>query len=436
MTIKVSGASRNIGFSGDNLNVSGLSEGRYLIETWYDQTGNNWHITAGSSRVPMLYVRPGHMPCVLFMENDFMNLPGGLTVDRANSAVFHAARYTWQNRAVDCINWGTSSTSALRFGSFIDGGRTPAMQVVAGGVTFYPSTTQYLSTCTPCLTAYNVRSSSLKIRRDGYVQTVGSVSAGTFSGGRIGASGNPTSYGRQDMFGMVIYGSGLTDADERTIATAMTSIFSLNSWSPSRYIMMAGDSKTQGDAAVNNLNLPRRLHDQYGNDRRVWIRNFGNNGSDIGSRYATFWFRYGAPYNYVEPDAPQNVVVCWLGINDVAFNRTAAQILADYTSFFNVPSTQGSSLTAQGWDGRVIATIMPARNLSTAQNAVRTAVNVAIPALPGINRVWDVNALCNAGGVLSGFTTDTSLAADGLHESEKAYGLEAPSLKAAIDASV
>jgi len=435
LRITVSGADRDIGFSSTSLDTSGLSDGLYPVKIWYDQSGNGQHVRAANASIPNLYIRSRHAPCLVFLDHDYLNLPSSLRVDRANSAVFHAARYTWQNKAVDCISWGTADTSSMRFGSFIDGGRTPGVQIISGGTTRFPSSTKFLTTCTPCLTAYNSAPGSLTLRRDGYTDVVNSVAPAILAGGRVGASGSLTSYGRQDMFALVIYASALSSSDELSVASAMKSAHRLNNWTASKHILMVGDSKTQGDAAVHNLNLARDLHDQYGNDPGIWIRNMGNNGSDIGSRYATFWFTYGKPYNFVEPDASQNIVVCWLGINDVALGQTSSQILNNYTNFFNVPGDKGKPLSVQGWKGTVLSTIMPSRPLTAAQDAIRRTVNDSIKSVAGVSAIWDVNALTKAGGVLAGFTTDSGLSQDGIHESEKAYELEAPSLKAAVDAS-
>ena len=434
--VSVSGVSTDIGFSGDLVNVSGLTDGLYAVGILYDQSGNDRHATAASSNFPSLYIRTGYAPCLVFLESDYLQLPAALQVDRGNSAVFHAARYAWQNKAVDCINWGTADTTSMRFGSFLDGGHTPAVQVVAAGTTHYPSSTTLLTTCTPCLAAYNSSSSGLLLRRDGFTQNVSGVASASLAGGRIGASGSNTSYGRQDFFSLIVYGSALTAADEATVATAMQSIHGLNCWTASRHIFMVGDSKTEGDAATHNLNLPRDLHDLYSDDPGVWIRNMGINGSEISTRYATFWFTYGAPYNFVEPGAAKNVVVCWLGINDVALGVSESAILGDYNSFFNVPSGKGTPLSTQGWNGTVLATVMPDRTLTSAQDAIRVALDAVIPTVSGVSAIWDVNALCNLGGPLANFTTDTGLSADGIHESEKAYALEAPSLKAAVEASI
>ncbi|CAL4869839.1 hypothetical protein MMA231_04131 (plasmid) [Asticcacaulis sp. MM231] len=436
LDILVSGAKRSVGFSGNGLDTSGIGNGLYPIQTWYDQSGRGRHLTPGTASVPKLLIRTGALPCIIFLENDFLNLPSALSADRANSAVFHAARYTWQSRAVDVINWGTGTTSAMRFGSFVDGGHTPSMQVISGGMTSFPSSTRFLSTCTPCLTAYNSRAGSLTIRRDGYVESLNALSPLLLSGGRIGASGNATSYGRQDMFALVIYASGLTTSEELSVAQAIKAIYNLNSWKPDKHIVILGDSKTQGDAAASNLNITRVLHDLYGKSPDVWIRNMGMNGSDIASRYATFWFTYGRPYNYVEPDCNKNAFVCWLGVNDVSLGQTADQILANYVKLFNVPSDKGTSVTTQGWKGRVLSTIMPARPQNAAKDSVRRAVNAAIKTVANVNAIWDVSSLCDTGGVLAGFTTDVTLSQDGTHESEKAYALEGPSLKAAIDASL
>ena len=434
--VTVAGAGVDVGFSGDALNASGLSDGLYPVSTLYDQSGNGRHATAASANYPNLYIRSNYAPCLVFLESDYLQLPAALAVDRANSAVFHAARYAWQNKAVDCINWGTADTSSMRFGSFIDGGHTPGVQVIAAGATHYPSSTTLLTTCTPCLAAYNSSSSALLLRRDGYTQSVSAVSPSLLAGGRIGASGSGTSYGRQDMFSLVVYGASLSASDEAAVAAAVQSMHNLNSWQASKHIFMVGDSKTEGDAATHNLNLPRDLHDLYGNDPAIWIRNMGINGSEISTRYATFWFTYGAPYNFVEPNVAKNIVVCWLGINDIALGVSETDILADYNNFFTVPSGKGVALSTQGWNGTVLATVMPDRTLTSAQDTVRVALNAAIPSVGGVKAIWDVNALCNAGGPLVNYTTDQTLSLDGIHESEKAYALEAPSLKVAIEKSI
>ncbi|CAL4868206.1 hypothetical protein MMA231_02481 [Asticcacaulis sp. MM231] len=445
--IKIGGVDTNLGFVGQNLDTSLLTSGTlYAIVQWYDQSGNGNHKTApGSINQPYLYWETGSLPVVQLAEYGYFSLPA-LTTDPANTCIVQAAAYYWQGRPVDTINCGTANQTDFRVGCAI-GGASLAMQMIVSNTAKNPpndglNNTKLMTTCTPCIVGVNNNGSGSTVRRDGYTYGLTANTSTTLTGGRTGWSGSGTSYGRMDFYGMVKYTAALSSGDELLVAAYMRDLYLTNSWTPSKAITVCGDSKTQSDAAAANKSLTKCLHNEYGRDRSVIVRNIGLNGTAIQFRYATFRFYYGSGGGlYVEQGA-KNILVNWLGTNDVVANRTLENITTDTNNFWHPESSgNGSSLATQGFYGSVQVNIMPRKDMSAPQIAVRDSVNAAMAAntiagISGHHANCDFYNLTTSGQPLVGFaeSNPNSLSGDGIHESAVAYVIEAPYLKAAIEA--
>jgi lysophospholipase L1-like esterase len=261
--------------------------------------------------------------------------------------------------------------------------------------------------------------------RDGWSQTDTALPAGALTGGRLLGSHLAYVYGRADMMGFVLAPGALSESESLGVKSALRSLYDTQSETPTRHVFIQGDSITEGVGAENNITLGRALTDQI-NDRKTMVRTFGKSGDRMQDSYATFLFASAG--SFLEPGA-RNVLVTWLGTNDLATGRTLGQIQADIRNY-----VRGAS--AQGWTKRIYATALPRADLTPERESVRQALNAWIRGnSEGLfDTVWDADALSRAGGVLAGFAVDKALSPDHLHPSEAAYERMAPSLKAVIDA--
>jgi len=431
----------DLGFTGDDLDVSGLAEGSYEVQKWYDQSGNGQHLKGGTSQRPRLYIRTGHRPCVIFADNQFLDIPGAIKVNRGNMAAFIAARFIWQSETpTHNVHLGAPGAAVLKVGTWLDRTRAETLHLVTESATVMPSKPSLLPTCTPCLVGINSSGSGLTLRRDVATETLAALSSQTLAGGQVGnqAPMAPATT-RQDVFGFVVYNTALSGAVELAAAEVMTQKLNLNSWTPTHNILVIGASTVKALGSVNNIGLTRVIHDNFGNSPNIWIRNIvahdgvtADNGT-IQAVYKRYW-NQTSPYLNVEPAATHNILYCWLGGNDIRWlNQTPAQVEDHLNQFFNIPAGNGPSLSAQGWTGTVWSTVLPRVPLVPAFDTGRKQLNADMIKMAGITAICDGDAQTAAGGALQGFPSDTSLSYDGTHLTEKGYMLIGPTVKAAID---
>ena len=431
----------DLNFNGDDLDVSALTDGSYEVQKWYDQSGNGQHLKGGTSQRPRLFVRTGHRPCVIFADNQFLDIPAAVKINRGNMAAFFAARFIWQSETpTRNFHVGDIATAVLKVGTWLDRTKPETLHLVTESATVMPSSPSLLPTCTPCLLGINSGGSGLPLRRDVATETLSALPSLTLAGGQVGNQ-SPTApeTTRQDVFGFVLYNTALSNAVELGAAEVLTQKLNLNSWTPTHNILVIGASTVKALGSVNNIGLTRVIHDNFGNSPNIWIRNIvshdgvsADNGTIL-AVYKRYW-NQTAPYLNVEPAATHNILYCWLGGNDIRWLKdTPAHVESLLDQFFNIPPGNGPGLAAQGWTGTVWSTVLPRVPLVAAFDTGRRQLNADMKTMAGITTICDGDAQTVTGGALQGFPSDSTLSYDGTHLTEKAYILLGPTVKASID---
>jgi lysophospholipase L1-like esterase len=426
--VRSDSTSMDIGFVGQNLDTAtanSFAAGSLLtISKVYDQSGNGNNLTQTTAslqpKLIMTAVSTPAPPVVLVRQSEYFNIPSTLTANRQNYSSFMAARFPTNLRPTPVFDMGNGTT--FDFGWFTTYDNYLQQGLTDSG-TETNGTARTLPSASPCIVGVVSSSSGITYHRDAFTVTAAAVTSEVMSnGGKLMACHTPYVDGRCDMFSWVFYPAALSGTDSTAVKAALQTLHSTNANTLTSHIWIQGDSITEGVGATYNITIARVLSDAIGDPSKM-VRCFGKSGDEMVYDYAT-WSGLGS--NYLEPGA-SNILVVWLGTNDIALGRTAAQLWSDYANYI-------SYAHAAGWTKIVGVTALPRGDLTPAEETERQSFNAMVRANSAgyFNAIWDADALTASGQPLNGYVTNTALSPDHLHPSEAAYQLMAPSLKSAV----
>ena len=424
------GASMDIGFVGQVLDTTTATNfagsGTLTVSEVYDQTGNGNNLTQPTvSLQPELFMTAGSAPVILVRQSQYLDIPSTLFANRQNFSSFMAARFPTNLRATPIFDFNNGTTFDFGwfsvFSNFLQEGLTGTSTETMGAA-------RTLTSASPCIAGVVSNASGLTFHRDNFTATAAPVTSEMMSnGGQLMATHLPATdyiYGRCDMFSWVFYPAALSTADSTAVKAALRTLHNTNANTLTAHIFIQGDSITEGVGAPNNITIARALTDAIGDSSKM-VRCFGKSGDEM--EYDDYtWANLGSAY--LEPGA-SNILVVWLGINDLNLGQTAAQLWANFGTYIGYAR-------AAGWTKIVGVTLLPdgTSGWTAAQETQRQSFNAMVRANSSgyFDAIWDTDALTAAGQPLYGYTTNTNLSPDHLHPSEKGYLLLAPSLKAAV----
>ncbi len=427
------GAEQELGFQGQALDIGAANAfagaSRLRVVRLYAQDDSRLDISAAPSTAPWLYLGANGSPVILFRQNETMTMPSLPQVDRRAFSMWVAARFATQLRPTPVLDLGNQvDTHDLGVYQVFD---AYVHQILTDAATKTSATsTRTLAASTPTVWGFVSSPSSLTFHRDAFTESAAALASKTLTqGGKLFGSHLPFVTARTDLMSLVVAAGASSAADALAVKQTLRMLHHTHAEALARQVFIQGDSLTEGVGADHNITLGRALGDLY-NSSAVMVRSFGKSGDQMQYAYPTFWFQPAG--TFLEPGA-KNVLVTWLGTNDIAMGRTLEQLKHDIRNY--VRGGGAGAAAANGWTRRVYATALPRTDFDAAKEATRLALNQWIRANgEGLfDAVWDADALTAAGGALQGFASDPTLAPDGLHPSERAYRLMAPSLKALVD---
>ncbi|MEI8339903.1 MAG: GDSL-type esterase/lipase family protein [Verrucomicrobiota bacterium] len=420
-------ASLDIGFLGQTLDTTAATNfaggGTLTVSKVYDQSGNGNHLTQTTAAFrPKLFMTAGSAPVIMVRQSEYLNIPATLSANRQNFSSFMAARFPTNLRPTPVFDLGNGTTYDFGWFTTYD---NYLQQGVTNADTKSNGTARTLPSGSPCIVGVVSNSSGLTFHRDNFTATASAVSSATMSnGGKLMAAHAAYVDGRCDMFSWVFYPAALVSTDSTAVKTALQTLHNTNANTLSAHIFIQGDSITEGVGSTNNITIARALSDSIGDSSKM-VRCFGKSGDEMLYDYGT-WSGLGSAY--LEPGA-SNILVIWLGTNDIALGQTASQLWANYATYI-------SQARAVGWTNIIGVTALPRADLTSAKETERQTFNALVRANAAgyFNAIWDADALTASGQPLDGYVTSTYLSPDHLHPSEAAYILMAPSLKAVVSA--
>lgn len=210
-----------------------------------------------------------------------------------------------------------------------------------------------------------------------------------------GASGN---WGQFDLYEMIVYSTGLTNAEGQAVADALVAAYAIPA--VTNQLVLEGDSITQGTGLVIGGASGGMVLSEPGAGRLPagWrVVNMGTAGATV----ATLTTRRDAANGWASMTLPgQNVVAFEIGRNDFG---TAAAHYANVTAWLNTATT---GVLQRGWTVRQMANIASSSVLQPQIEAYRALIR---------NAQYLTDTQTNAGGAFAGrlSVVSTDLIEDG-----------------------
>lgn len=251
------------------------------------------------------------------------------------------------------------------------------------------------------------------------LQTSGnpSITLGGY-GGLTGGVGN-SEFGYCEMADEIWWPNYLTFDDIANVSAAMYRGLGLAPQTRD-YLIMDGDSITEGSGATGNRNLPRLTELLL--KHPVKMVNTGFAGDTLSGRSGFFPYFIGT----ITPTNPPNKIIhIAAGSNDIAHGATAA-------TTYSAAQSYCAQARAAGWKV-IVATVLPRSDVTGAAEAIRVAYNSTLRSgwasfadgLADWAGDYDMGA--------STYPSNSALCADGIHPTSTGYAYLAQISSAAIN---
>lgn len=418
-------ATQAIGFTSDRLNMDavetfgGGANTDTRIATLYDQSGNGLDVTtAADGNRPFLkrsQAVSSAQPMTMGSSKQLV-LPSGLSVDRANHAVFFVMR-----PVVSHMNdaYTTLGSNALSFGPISpDNNPNGGLQLrdITNSVV---KLSQLVMRSDNCVVGYSSGPSGVRFYTDRKTELVsGALASGTLTGGVFS---NLNGY--QELYQIAVFNRDLTDTEMMNIGSALEAVAPPVLGQTTGMIFI-GDSITAGQGSApytagkgHFANEPRQFSALLTSPSTVAVFNFGQSSIPAGS--------YNARKALIFPQllASRPEITKWvcrihLGINDLRAHSTdttvytAVSQLAAYTKSLGI-KTIVTTINKQGLDG----------TYGSSDETNRLSVNSQIRSnwASFADALVDYDAIPEA----SDPSNTTYFTADQLHQMPALYGLKA-----------
>lgn len=174
-----------------------------------------------------------------------------------------------------------------------------------------------------------------------------------------------------DLYELVVYNRGLTDAEANSVASALVQHWGIAPLTDQ--IVLEGDSITQGTGTVSSGNCSSMILSDPGRGlcpASYRVVNMGTSGAQVTNLVsrrdaATGWPVYKLP--------GRNVVAFEIGRNDMA-SQSETQHYNNVVAYLNTSTT---GVLQRGWDVRLVANIATGASLQTKITAFRSLIRAA-----------------------------------------------------------
>jgi len=222
---------------------TGITEVGSGVDTWADLSGNGHDLrqTVDADR-PASGVSYGRDS--VYFQDDFMNIPVGMTTDRRATTTFMAMRYVNKKTAL-LFSYSTVGTSALFasnasiYYTWINGSNTSTAFDISVGIEVF---------------ALEQNASNVVFYRDSDVASRGADLSGTVTGGYVGswAINNTVNLDRCVVFEIAVYDKALDETERNAVLAYFNETYKDPAPGVSSYIAFEGDSLSTAD----NLTYP------------------------------------------------------------------------------------------------------------------------------------------------------------------------------------
>lgn len=292
-------------------------------------------------------------------------LPAGVSIDRSNATVFIVAAPRANYQQSSLFEIGTTATNRL------DLFTVPATAGLRSAYGTASSPTVVTGTkftrMDPEVYVIRTNATNAKIHNGDNIDTLTKPSSGALTGGQMGGSPSLSDYGlRGEIFAMVVYPSGLSDADVLAVKASLREIFAIEAMND--YLVFEGDSLTEGIADTHLFNMPRYVADALSTPVMM------ANSAVYGVTAATTYARRVALWDGLDRTVTgKKIAVIGLGINDISAATTGANLwtnsLQPYIAY----------VKSRGYDV-IVSTLTPSKatGFDAAMETQRLAVNTLI----------------------------------------------------------
>lgn len=375
------------------------------IQQWSDQSGAGNHLSQATGESRPTYQAPhlGDIGAVSFPGSKFMANSGFSAVNGATALTLVYVLELLGDGILVSTNTGSNGletyyqAAANNLYDFFSARAIDGIQV--GHPTWIQEVVYDGSQATNATKLKHFSSGrQLTLSFDGTIPTALPATNGL----TIGRSSDGTTSATVKVRELLIYTGALNSTDRGNLRTYLRA---RHAQGTRKYVTCAGDSLTAG---VGGTAYPTQLAALLGTDYLV-----GNMGVQ-GSTLQTEWSAWDSQIMYPATGHPRDIEACWLGTNDIASGRTAAQVFADL-------STRWAARRADGY--KVIAcTIIARGTLTGGQETQRQGLDTLIR---GAGSQYD--ALCDlaADARLSDSADTTYYSGDTTHLTTTGYGVVA-----------
>ena len=417
-------ATKDIGFAPDGVvdtdaiinfqNGTAAANGYIYLRTFYDQSGNNHHMvnTGAVSTMPQVdctYLRNG-MPTIFTTTGRSLPIPSTVTIAATNNFAIFTAIGNYSPKA-------TASPWALGTGTNCDLLLTPgtanSVQIRTNGVVNqYPEGAATLANSNGCVVGLNVIPTEMRWFRNNVTYTRATTAAGNTL---ATAGGTFMPAGRLDVYGMLIYNTGLPRADATLIQSAMTNA-NRCVYKPTTQLVLCGDSIGEGAYDFAH-NYNKELWNYFG--LNVAIYNVSLSGQTLASQAGEVATKIVPLYK----TNMQNIALNHGGVNDITAGTSG-------TATYNFAVTWHTAVKAAGFT--TLQMLLYNRSVTgsytSAMEAERTVFNDLVRANTGVGKALGVDLVDVSLEPQNVPYIKTAFFPDNLHPNQAGNVLNAPQI--------
>lgn len=343
------------------------------VRVWYDQSGNANDLTQTTvANQPRLRPQNAWRGLQGFTFDGFraasggtliaktFNVPSTITTDRRATTGFtvNGLKASYSPNAT--LELGTTTTRILPFASAGNTGNSVLLgsSAVPGSV----MGTRW-SRHNPSVNGWRGSDSLSNIYTDTTSESFSAFTAGSATGGRIGATASGAQFNhRGEFYGLVIYPAALSDDDVALVSAALQSAYGID-YSQSALVLVEGDSISEGTGDTFMMNAIRQAYPSFSRD--VHLYNMAVHGTTAAIEYG----RRAAKFAGVDrAEATTKILVLGLGSNDLSAGVTAANLWWNSV----LPYIQWAQ--GQGYSV-IVSTIIPRGTFTAGQETERLSFN-------------------------------------------------------------
>lgn len=383
------GTSLDIGFNQDGtLDTNKLDlflvGAKGLINTWYDQSGNGHNLTSSGANRPVITLADSlnGLRSIVFersviyngvtVPEQFMTIPNTLTGDSNAVSIASLCRFSHAVKDAPIVQLNQS-------GSYTSLGKRN--QTGLDSIVLYQNSSarvvsQVQPSSNPFFVAASLGSGApgvATVYTNDVQSTAGtSIAGATFTGGKVGGSdalfvdgSSVPQNGGMLLSGLIVWNKAITLGEYRSIYRATARDFDLTPQIKGN-IVCDGDSITEGAFASYFNNWPRLMEDLLLYNSNIHLTAFSGGTTVTQNANRTKW-----QSKIFSSNDPYNLVIVFLGTNDLAGGIVAETVYGNLSSYISAIKTIGYDV--------IVCTCLPRQAfLSTQAENERLAYNQMI----------------------------------------------------------